>query len=148
MRTTPFPLARPLPPSCCLAPAAAATTTTTAAPPVASGEKAPTSATCPSVVPATAKCLSGQDSAGAYYLIAMPEKWNGDLVMHAHGGPSLDAPTPARAVEDLERWTIMVKQGYAWAGSTFRQGASKCAPPRKIPNACARYLSNTWPSPS
>ncbi|NYE24484.1 hypothetical protein [Pigmentiphaga litoralis] len=90
--------------------------------PVASGEKAPTSATCPSVVPATAKCLSGQDSAGAFYLIAMPEKWNGDLVMHAHGGPSLDAPTPARAVEDLERWTIMVKQGYAWAGSTFRQG--------------------------
>ena len=61
--------------------------------PVASGEKAPTSATCPSVVPATAKCLSGQDSAGAFYLIAMPEKWNGDLVMHAHGGPSLDAPT-------------------------------------------------------
>lgn len=90
--------------------------------PGASGEKAPTAATCPTVVPSTAKCLSGQDSAGAYYLIAMPEKWNGDLVVHAHGGPSLDAPTPARAVEDLERWNIMVKAGYAWAGSTFRQG--------------------------
>ena len=27
-----------------------------------------------------------------------------------------------RSVEDLERWAIMVKAGYAWAGSTFRQG--------------------------
>lgn len=85
-------------------------------------EPAPTATACPTGVPASARCLSGRDSAGAYYLIAMPEKWNGDLVLHVHGGPPLEAPTPARAIEDLERWNIMVKAGYAWAGSTFRQG--------------------------
>jgi hypothetical protein len=85
-------------------------------------EAAPTAATCPADVPSTARCLQGQDSAGAYYLIAMPQSWNGHLVLHAHGGPSLGAPTTERAEEDLTRWAIAVKAGYAWAGSTFRQG--------------------------
>jgi hypothetical protein len=85
-------------------------------------EAAPTAAACPADVPSTARCLQGQDSAGAYYLIAMPQSWNGHLVLHAHGGPSLGAPTTERAEEDLTRWAIAVKAGYAWAGSTFRQG--------------------------
>lgn len=90
---------------------------------VSSGEAAPTAAECPADVAAIADCLAGQDTAGAYYLIAMPKKdWNETLVLHAHGGPSLEAPTPARAQEDLTRWAIMVRAGYAWAGSTFRQG--------------------------
>jgi hypothetical protein len=59
---------------------------------------------------------------GAHYLIARPADWNGRLVLHAHGGPDLSAPTADRAAEDLTRWAIMVKAGYAWAGSTFRQG--------------------------
>lgn len=85
-------------------------------------EAAPQAATCPPAVPSTARCLQGQDSAGAYYLIAMPQDWNGHLVLHAHGGPSLVASTMERATEDLTRWAIMVQAGYAWAGSTFRQG--------------------------
>ena len=85
-------------------------------------EAAPVAATCPADVPSTARCLQGQDSKGAYYLIAMPQAWNGNLVLHAHGGPSLGAPTTERAAEDLTRWAIAVKAGYAWAGSTFRQG--------------------------
>ncbi|KQP12195.1 hypothetical protein [Pseudorhodoferax sp. Leaf267] len=85
-------------------------------------EAAPTATACPAAVPSTARCLQGQDSAGAHYLIAMPQSWNGTLVLHAHGGPSLEAPTQERAVEDLTRWAIAVKAGYAWAGSTFRQG--------------------------
>ncbi|MBC7730108.1 MAG: hypothetical protein H7242_21365, partial [Microbacteriaceae bacterium] len=59
---------------------------------------------------------------GAYYLIVKPANWNGRLVLHAHGGPDLSAPAPARSVEDITRWVVMVKAGYAWAGSTFRQG--------------------------
>ncbi|MFT4241303.1 MAG: hypothetical protein QM569_03365 [Acidovorax sp.] len=90
--------------------------------PRAAAEAAPTAAACPQDIAAIARCLSGQDSAGAYYLIALPRDWNGHLVLHAHGGPALGAPQPARAVEDLERWSIMVRAGYAWAGSTFRQG--------------------------
>lgn len=85
-------------------------------------EAAPAAAPCPKDVAAIARCLSGQDSAGAYYLIAVPHQWNQHLVLHAHGGPALGAPRAERSVEDLERWQIMVRAGYAWAGSTFRQG--------------------------
>lgn len=85
-------------------------------------EAAPKATACPKDVESIARCLSGQDSAGAYYLIAVPNAWNGHLVMHAHGGPALGAPKAERAVEDLKRWSIMVRSGYAWAASTFRQG--------------------------
>ena len=88
----------------------------------AAAEAAPAATACPQGLVAIAHCLSGQDSAGAYYLIALPNQWNGHLVLHAHGGPALGAPKAERAVQDLERWSIMVRAGYAWAGSTFRQG--------------------------
>lgn len=85
-------------------------------------EAAPVAAACPAELATVARCLSGQDSAGAFYLIAMPQKWNGNLVLHAHGGPALGAPKLQRSEDDLKRWSIMVRAGYAWAGSTFRQG--------------------------
>jgi len=90
--------------------------------PKSSGEAAPVAAACPQGVPAGARCLRGTDSAGAPYLIVTPEKWNGVLVVHAHGGPALGEPKPERADEDIHRWAITVKAGYAWAGSVFRQG--------------------------
>ena len=90
--------------------------------PSTSVEEAPQASTCPAIVPTGATCLTGQDSMGAYYMIVKPAAWNGRLVLHAHGGPDLTAPTPARSIEDITRWVIMVKAGYAWAGSTFRQG--------------------------
>ena len=105
-----------------------ATSTGAADVPVFSPEAAATPMACPADVlqqaPGT-RCLSGRDSAGAFYLIALPAGWQpgqGDLVLHAHGGPSLGAPTLARTVEDLQRWAIMPRAGYAWAGSSFRQG--------------------------
>ena len=85
-------------------------------------ESAPQPTACPQGLPAATRCLGGQDSAGAFYLIAVPQQWNQRLVLHAHGGPLLGAPRPERVVEDLQRWSIMVKAGYAWAGSSFRQG--------------------------
>jgi hypothetical protein len=88
----------------------------------ATREAAPAPVPCPAQVPASAKCLAGTDSKGAHYLIAIPSDWNRHLVLHAHGGPFLGEPTLARAQEDLTRWAVMVKAGYAWAGSTFRQG--------------------------
>jgi alpha-beta hydrolase superfamily lysophospholipase len=89
-------------------------------PPLA--EAAPQPVACPKDVPAGARCLAGKDSAGAHYLIALPQTWNRRLVLHAHGGPVLGPPQLARAMDDLTRWNIVVKAGYAWAGSTFRQG--------------------------
>jgi hypothetical protein len=88
----------------------------------AHAQGAPQDMPCPAAVPAGTRCLSGQDAAGAFYLVAMPAQWNGTLVLHAHGGPNLGAPTLARTVEDLQRWAVVVKAGYAWAGSSFRQG--------------------------
>src|SRR5256885_8539517 len=68
--------------------------------PVTSIETAPKSTACPAEIPAGVSCWAGQDSKGAYYLIAKPAQWNGTLVLHAHGGPDLAAPTADRAAED------------------------------------------------
>lgn len=90
--------------------------------PQALAEAAPVATPCPPNVGAGTRCVAGQDSAGAFYLIAMPADWNGDLVLHAHGGPFLGAPTAKRVAEDLERWSIMPRLGYAWAASSYRRG--------------------------
>lgn len=87
-----------------------------------SAETAPATVACPSGLPASTQCLGGRDSRGAYYRIALPSRWNGSLVLHAHGSPSLGTPTAAGAEEDLQRWAVMLRAGYAWAGSSFRQG--------------------------
>jgi pimeloyl-ACP methyl ester carboxylesterase len=85
-------------------------------------EAAPQAQACPMGVPEGARCLRGQDSAQSHYLIVMPAKWSGVLVVHAHGGPSLGTPQAKRADEDIARWAITVREGHAWAGSVFRQG--------------------------
>ncbi|WP_284619174.1 alpha/beta hydrolase [Aquabacterium humicola] len=85
-------------------------------------EPAPQATACPAGLPATVRCLGGRDRAGAFYLIAMPADWNGRLVVHAHGGPFLGAPTAKRIEDDLTRWAIVPRAGYAWAGSSFHQG--------------------------
>jgi len=90
--------------------------------PTAPPEAAPLKQACPAGVPECASCLRGQDSAKAHYLIVMPAKWSGVLVVHAHGGPTLGEPKATRADEDIKRWAVTVKEGHAWAGSVFRQG--------------------------
>lgn len=85
-------------------------------------EAVPAAVACPSGPPAGARCLRGKDSAGAPYLIVVPERWSGKLFVHAHGGPFLGAPTEARANEDIKRWSVIVREGHAYAASVFRQG--------------------------
>jgi pimeloyl-ACP methyl ester carboxylesterase len=99
-----------------------ACSTPPAAPPAAPPEAPPQAQACPEGVPAGARCLRGQDSASSHYLIVMPEKWSGVLVVHAHGGPTLGPPSAKRNDEDIKRWAITVSEGHAWAGSVFRQG--------------------------
>ncbi|HEX7441910.1 MAG TPA: hypothetical protein VF319_17630 [Caldimonas sp.] len=77
---------------------------------------------CPEELPAETRCLAGRDALGAFVPFAVPKAWNGIAIVHAHGGPELGPPKPERGVEDLKRWAVMVKAGYAWAGTTFRQG--------------------------
>lgn len=90
------------------------------APPLPEAPPAPVD--CPAGTPDGARCLRGQDSASAHYLIVMPAQWSGVLVVHAHGGPALGEPRASRADEDIKRWAITVRAGHAWAASVFREG--------------------------
>jgi len=90
--------------------------------PAVSSPSAPAPAVCPDFLPQQAHCWSGQAAKGGYYWIAMPENWNGSLIVHAHGGPRTGIPRADDPLEDLERFSMTVKEGFAWAGSTYRRG--------------------------
>jgi pimeloyl-ACP methyl ester carboxylesterase len=82
---------------------------------------AQTQADCPSGLQKLAKCYTGTDQNGSHYWIAIPGQWNDTLVMHAHGGPRLAAINRDSSLEDLGRFAVTVRQGYAWAGSSYRR---------------------------
>jgi hypothetical protein len=82
----------------------------------------PVAIACPDSVARAAQCLSGRDANGAWYVIAMPADWNRALVVHAHGGPRTGEPEAADPLEDLDRFSVMVRHGYAWIGTTYRRG--------------------------
>lgn len=77
---------------------------------------------CPGGLDSVAACYGGRDRNGAYYLIAIPKKPNDMLVVHAHGGPRHVPPAPNGSDEDLVRFSVMVRAGYSWIGTTFRSG--------------------------
>jgi alpha-beta hydrolase superfamily lysophospholipase len=77
---------------------------------------------CPEGIPASVQCSLGKDSAGAFYWIAMPAPWNKQLVVHAHGGPDLGAPDAKGSADDLTRWNIWTRMGFAVVASTYHQG--------------------------
>jgi hypothetical protein len=77
---------------------------------------------CPAGLPAATRCHALQDERGAWVLAAVPEHWNHELIVHAHGGPSLGPPVVAEADDDLQRYAGVVAAGYAWVGSTYRSG--------------------------
>ena len=121
------------------------TSAASSASPTAGG---PASVECPTTLTGKATCYTGQDSNGAYYAIAVPKNWNGSLVMHAHGGPDLGARSdPARSIGDLERWSVMVDEGYAWAGSSYRRGGYGTRMAAADTENCAACSSRTFDRP-
>lgn len=90
--------------------------------PAAAEGAAPRLRDCPAGLPAGTVCHSGRSAKGAWFWVARPANWNGTLVIHAHGGPRLGEPEPDEPVEDLQRFSMMVREGYAWAGSSYRRG--------------------------
>jgi hypothetical protein len=83
----------------------------------------PGAITCPASLPADATCYSGKDSNGAFYVIVRPNNWNGMLVVAAHGGPSPFGEENVKTVINFLRgFSFIVREGYAWAGSSFRRG--------------------------
>lgn len=99
-----------------LAPASA--TTVFSATPRESATKRP----CPGDLDYYATCYGGQDRNGAFYLIALPAKPVGVLIVHAHGGPRHIEPASGGSDEDLVRFSVMVRSGYSWIGTTYRTG--------------------------
>lgn len=93
-----------------------------AAVPARAAAAEPVPIACPSSAGAGTRCLSGQDVNGAWYVIAMPAEWNHRLIVHAHGGPRTGDPGATDSLEDLLRFSVMVREGYAWIGSTYRRG--------------------------
>lgn len=86
------------------------------------GETAPRSIPCPPSAGQGTRCQSGRDANGAWYVTAIPANWNRRLIVHAHGGPRTGAPEATDPMEDLDRFSVMVRHGYAWIGSTYRRG--------------------------
>ncbi|GAA0253712.1 alpha/beta hydrolase family protein [Cryptosporangium japonicum] len=76
---------------------------------------------CPAPLAGRATCYAGRDAAGAWYSIAVPERWNGALVVYAHGGPD-DTTSADGPAADLASWSALVERGYAWVGSSYRRG--------------------------
>lgn len=93
-----------------------------AALPVAPAAPPATAGICPAGVAPGSRCLFGRDAAGAFYGFAVPPQWDGRLVVHAHGGPTLGAPKAERVRDDMARWSVFTRMGWAWAGSGFHQG--------------------------
>lgn len=77
---------------------------------------------CPASVAAVAECHAARDRNGAWLLVALPRQWNRRLIVHAHGGPRLTEPGDGDSADDLDRFSAMVRAGYAWIGSTYRRG--------------------------
>jgi len=90
--------------------------------PARAAEEAFKPTACPASVAEVADCHAMRDTNGAWLLAAIPREWNRRLVVHAHGGPRLTAPKDGDSAEDLERFAVMVRSGYAWIGSTYRRG--------------------------
>lgn len=68
----------------------------------------------------TLTMVDGMTDGGAYYLIAVPPNWNGDLVIWNHGF-TLDPPGPL-SMDDLGPLApFQLVEGYAVAASSFQQ---------------------------
>jgi pimeloyl-ACP methyl ester carboxylesterase len=67
-----------------------------------------------------AKALFGKYE-GGLYRIEIPEKWNGELVLFAHGFMPNTGPTGSMLRVGVHRFREhVVKEGFAWAASSYR----------------------------
>ena len=81
----------------------------------------PPATACPEAVAAIATCYKTKLATGAYLLTAVPKNWNGNLIVFAHGGPSVTAPVENDSDDDLSKYSIGVRMGFAWVASTYRK---------------------------
>jgi len=75
--------------------------------------------------------------AGAAYLIEVPDDWNGDLVLYAHGFRGND---PELVVEPPRIRAHLIANGYAWASSSYSANGYVPATGAHDTHRLARYL--------
>lgn len=80
-------------------------------------------AQCLPGLPCGTTCVPGQDVHGAFYLIAVPEHYNGRLVLWNHGY-SL-APPAGLSAGDLGPTAALLRLGFAAAASSYRRDGEK-----------------------
>ena len=102
---------------------------------------------CPEALAGRAECHSGQDARGAWVLVAIPRPWNRRLVVHAHGGPRLGEPERDDSLEDLARFAVMVREGYAWVGSSYRRGGYGVRVAAEDVEASRQWFVAAWGMP-
>src|SRR3977135_35031 len=76
---------------------------------------------CPQEAAAIATCHTAKHPSGAYLLAAIPNSWNGHLVVFAHGGPAVIPPTANTSKSDLAKYSIAVERGFGWVASSYRR---------------------------
>jgi hypothetical protein len=81
----------------------------------------PDTTACPDAIAGIATCYAVKHETGAYITAAVPKTWNGNLVVFAHGGPSLLPPTATGSKTDLARFAYAVQRGFAWVASSYRR---------------------------
>jgi len=77
---------------------------------------------CPAGLPADTACYTGRDQNGAFYLIAVPQDWNGTLLLYNRGGPSLGLPGPVGAAGLGPHFLITLGEGFALGATSYRRG--------------------------
>src|SRR5262245_12872738 len=88
--------------------------------PVPCENKAWTKQDRPPAALAGAKLFSGE-YAGGLYRMEIPEKWNGELVLYAHGyTPSDGANGLVLTVQNAPLRQHLIDEGFAWAASSYR----------------------------
>src|SRR5258708_30944629 len=81
----------------------------------------PDTTACPEAIAGIATCYGVKHETGAYITAAVPKNWNGNLVVFAHGGPSLLPPTATGSKTDLDKYAYAVRRGFAWVASSYRR---------------------------
>ena len=108
--------------SACAAPTAAPVAATATASPTARVIPIPSVSPNPNVADPRFDALPGATAyfgqvGGSGYRIEVPAKWNGDLILYAHG---YRGTVPALTITNLPIRDVAVQQGYAWAASSYR----------------------------
>src|SRR5687767_8341697 len=70
---------------------------------------------CPATLPAGVTCYTGTGDYGAPYLIAIPDNWNGTLILNNRGGGRIPVTNPAA----LGAPSLLLADGYAVAAADY-----------------------------